>query len=110
MLRKKRGYKNHRKIYEELMGRIPAGWHVHHVNSKKWDNRIKNLIALPAHFHAYIHESQFKESINNKKKYNKCIWSRGRIEKELQRYLICNDKRVYRLTTNRAKRIADFGD
>ena len=41
----------HRVIYEEYHGKIPKGWHVHHKNGVKTDNRIENLIALPPHEH-----------------------------------------------------------
>ncbi len=36
----------HRSIYEHHHGKIPKGYHVHHINGDKGDNRIENLEAL----------------------------------------------------------------
>jgi len=40
---KGKDYKMHRIIYEMLVGPIPEGLHVDHINSVKDDNRIENL-------------------------------------------------------------------
>ena len=46
----------HRDAYRHFYAReIPPGWHVHHVNCRPWDNRKKNLVALPPIVHDYVH-------------------------------------------------------
>ena len=35
--------KLHRYIWEKHKGKIPKGYHVHHLNNNKTDNRIENL-------------------------------------------------------------------
>ena len=45
----------HRLVYEEAYGKCPHGWHVHHVNFNKRDNRLENLIAMPENLHVEIH-------------------------------------------------------
>ncbi len=37
----------HRYVWEKEKGEIPKGWDIHHLNEKKWDNRIENLECLP---------------------------------------------------------------
>lgn len=45
----------HREVYKNEVGPIPRGWHVHHINGLKQDNRVENLIAIPKCIHTYIH-------------------------------------------------------
>lgn len=52
----KRGPLTHRRVCRESHGDWPGGWHVHHVNGKKNDNRPENLIALPSALHVFVHE------------------------------------------------------
>ena len=37
----------HRWIWEQLMGPIPAGWEIDHINGVRTDNRIDNLRCIP---------------------------------------------------------------
>lgn len=46
----------HRLVYEGAFGKVPEGWHVHHVNNLKYDNSLDNLIALPRKFHHWLHK------------------------------------------------------
>lgn len=46
----------HCLIWEEHNGPIPKGWHVHHINGVKDDNRIENLQAMPSKKHAHVIE------------------------------------------------------
>ena len=46
----------HRLIWIQHNGPIPKGWHVHHINGVKDDNRIENLQAMPSKKHAHVIE------------------------------------------------------
>lgn len=37
----------HRYVWEKEKGKIPKGYDIHHINKKKYDNRIENLECLP---------------------------------------------------------------
>lgn len=41
----------HRYVWEQLKGKIPKGWDIHHINGDKSDNRIENLECLPKSEH-----------------------------------------------------------
>lgn len=45
----------HREVWEQERGKIPDGWHVHHKNEDKGDNRIENLECLSAQDHLSLH-------------------------------------------------------
>jgi len=52
--------RQHRVVWARYRGSIPRGWHVHHVNGIKTDNRIANLeIVTPAE-HAGLHREKFR--------------------------------------------------
>lgn len=67
----KKGYvAEHRLIMSEKIGRpIKDTEHIHHINGKKGDNRVENLIVLNSHTHFLITLLQSK--INKLKKENK---------------------------------------
>jgi len=46
----------HCLIWEQHSGSLPKGWHVHHINGVKDDNRIENLQAMPSKKHAHVIE------------------------------------------------------
>lgn len=52
----------HRLIWEQAHGPIPKGWHVHHLNGIKDDNRLENLIAVSPKSHHSQHEA-YRERI-----------------------------------------------
>jgi len=58
-MRKKRKCKipNYRKLYCEYhdLKEIPKGYHIHHKNKKRWDNRKENLVMLTASQHMSLH-------------------------------------------------------
>ena len=37
----------HRWIWEQLMGEIPEGWEIDHINGVRTDNRLENLRCIP---------------------------------------------------------------
>jgi uracil-DNA glycosylase family 4 len=47
--------KEHRFVYEQFHGEIPAGHHIHHANGNKLDNRVENLELLSASDHTRQH-------------------------------------------------------
>ncbi len=45
----------HRVVWEKYNGKIPEGFHVHHINGIRNDNRIENLELLPKAVHTAMH-------------------------------------------------------
>lgn len=50
----------HREVWEKHFGSIPAGFHIHHKNGNKQDNRIENLELLEGRIHN-MQESKNKQ-------------------------------------------------
>lgn len=48
----------HRLVWETAHGPIPTGWHVHHKNHDRADNRLENLEARPAFEHNSEHSAE----------------------------------------------------
>ena len=48
----------HRRVIEKRLGPIPSGWHVHHINGDKLDNRFENLALVHPKVHARLHAMQ----------------------------------------------------
>lgn len=50
---------DYRKIYEEHCGKIPKGYHIHHIDGNPLNNDITNLQLLTAEEHVQIHSHEF---------------------------------------------------
>jgi hypothetical protein len=51
-----KGYaREHRKIWFDAYGEIPAGHVIHHINRNKFDNRLENLVCLTKAEHGHEH-------------------------------------------------------
>lgn len=46
----------HRCVWEKYNGTIPKGYHIHHINKIKTDNRIENLLCLSNSDHHKLHD------------------------------------------------------
>ncbi len=56
-----RGYvREHVLVYLKHIGAIPEGWHVHHKNGIKTDNRPENLEAMPLQKHLDVIPELFR--------------------------------------------------
>ena len=77
------GKYEHREVYFKAHRKTPRNWQVHHINHKKNDNILSNLIAMPQVLHFYIH----REAKSRGKKF-----SREEIERELIKYTALKDK------------------
>jgi hypothetical protein len=53
---RKRHQWEHRRIWEEAHGPIPAGHVIHHLNEDGYDNRLENLACVSRSEHAAIHK------------------------------------------------------
>lgn len=58
----------HRLIWERTHGPIPEGWHVHHVNHDRTDNRLENLRLVLGREHNRHHTTERHASgdLNNR--------------------------------------------
>jgi len=50
---------NYRSLYETHNGKIPNGYHIHHIDGNPYNNNIDNLIALSPEEHSEIHKNEF---------------------------------------------------
>ncbi len=48
----------HIVVWEGANGPLKRGWHIHHINGVRDDNRLENLLAMPAHSHHELHSRQ----------------------------------------------------
>jgi hypothetical protein len=57
----KRQTLEHRLVWEFHNGPIPEGWHIHHKNGNRSDNRIENLEAINGRLHHRLKHSSYIE-------------------------------------------------
>lgn len=54
----------HILVWQAANGPVPNGWHIHHINGIRDDNRLENLQAMSRHLHQGLHVgTHFKERI-----------------------------------------------
>lgn len=41
----------HRLVYERMIGKIPEGFHIHHIDGNRGNNDISNLMAIDGRIH-----------------------------------------------------------
>jgi hypothetical protein len=56
----------HQYVWEKNNGKIPKGYHIHHVDHNKKNNNIDNLIAISHKEHALHHESEREKEEEHK--------------------------------------------
>ena len=54
-----------RRLVQDFKNPIPSGWHVHHKNQNKADDRPCNLIALPQNIHLKKHHDLWQEGLKD---------------------------------------------
>lgn len=60
---------NYRRIYELYYGKIPKGYHIHHIDGNPFNNDVSNLKCVSPEEHSLIHKNEFTKwaSIGGKK-------------------------------------------
>jgi hypothetical protein len=82
-----RGYvREHVYVWEQANhASVPKGWHVHHINGIRDDNRIENLQAMPASEHIAMNLLDWNKTIANYKETIKQLREENKmLKKELK--------------------------
>lgn len=60
----------HRFVYETEKGKIPKGYHIHHIDHDKNNNTIENLTLMTQHEHLSLHGYEMSDEEKRKRKSN----------------------------------------
>lgn len=63
----------HRYVWEKEVGTIPKGFHVHHLNGDKSDNRIENLALMNVTGHLRMHMQEADRKAKARENVKKAI-------------------------------------
>lgn len=63
----------HRYVWEKEVGTIPKGFHVHHLNGNKADNRIENLAIMTASGHERMHGQEIERKAKVRENLKKAV-------------------------------------
>jgi hypothetical protein len=61
-------YYEHRLVWERERGLIPAGYHIHHKNKDKRDNRLENLELVEGRKHHSEHSLELGATLEHKER------------------------------------------
>lgn len=84
----------HRLIWECQNGSIPKGFHIHHINHNRTDNRLSNLQMLEGSFHLTQHRIGVPLSENAKTKLIEALRNTPKTEKHKRNLSIAKGKPV----------------
>lgn len=73
-----KGKRLHRAVWQYFYGEIPEGYHVHHINGNKTDNRIENLQLKLESEHLSYH-SNLPEAREHQMKAIKCAQEKAKL-------------------------------
>lgn len=62
-----KGKRLHRKVWKDAFGEIPKGFHVHHKDGDRYNNRLSNLVLVEGKEHSKIHANSESRKENGRK-------------------------------------------
>jgi ribosomal protein S27AE len=69
----RRGVRLHRRVWRDANGDIPRGYHVHHIDGNRADNRLGNLLLFPGAQHISLHMSEPQNVQRSRQNIKKAI-------------------------------------
>ena len=67
----------HKVVWEKYNGKISKGYHIHHKNGIKDDNRIENLEIISAKEHTELHRQKINNGIRKSFENGRRAWNKG---------------------------------